>query len=111
MTARIRYSLRLVFLGLTIAAVLLTLWSNAAKGQRQTVAEIRALGGAVAKPHLDLPAFQDLDFRRLVAAGDFSFLDRLGIFKDRKRGLAPHKFTPMLGVRCTRAASHVLDGG
>jgi|GEM_PF-7013778 len=44
---------------------------------------------SIAKPHLDLPAFQDLDFRRLVAAGDFSFLDRLGIFKDRKRGLAP----------------------
>jgi hypothetical protein len=51
MKARIRYSLRLVFLGVTIAAVLLALWSNAAKRQRQTVAEIRSLGGSVAYDH------------------------------------------------------------
>lgn len=51
MKARIRYSLRLVFLGVTIAAVLLTLWSNAAKRQRQTVAEIRSFGGSVAYDH------------------------------------------------------------
>jgi len=51
MKARIRYSLRLVFLGVTIAAVLLALWSNSAKRQRQTVAEIRSLGGSVAYDH------------------------------------------------------------
>ena len=37
---------------------------------------------SIVKPHLDFPPFQDLDFRRVVAAGDFSFLDRLGILKE-----------------------------
>ena len=47
MKARMRYSLRMAILGVTFIAVALALWANSANRQRQTVAEIYALGGSV----------------------------------------------------------------